>query len=1245
MAANIVVTALFDFNALDESGLSFKAGDVIQVHNQLISGWWDGTCNGARGWFPCNYVTRPDHLQTPDAEATTWVRQISQDGSIFYVNRFTGESSFPAPTSHDSLQSSPQQSAESPHDSPFASSNQFSSPTARTQSSAGNAALVLPPGWTHFKAEDGASVYYNHESGETSWVPPAGSLAAPLTSDIVKTADGRPVSTISNPRFAAMNDGLPPNWGKKATADGKIYYYNMVTDETIWDINDVNPETGEIVKRAEAPSPHATASVAATSTTMSTGDGRRHSVDADPARLTWSHLINSVTIAIQTLEESAGRNQRDRFISQSSAIVESIRVMLFASGTARRDAPQNEAHRPLRAHYKTIMGALSTLVMAAKLASSVWPPPDAIARMQASTADVLSAVRSFVAAAQEAGVEIRPVAISNPGVNEDTSALNASAPQDLATISPAQPSPPPPPSLHRFTPLTSNSTRTPSVGVTYIARLEAPSIQIIASLENYTNSVIAMITVLVQAIRSGTCDSAKLITEVRQIVMEVGNFLAIVDDLPVDSLSEDVTVDFKVNRLALYNSISGLVMATSTATGQFPPSNAVEQVIVSTTLVEKAVKDLLITTKFLIQEREQREQSNLQEFISTQMYGGKGLQSHGSPGPAKAIYSPTSVTTQMGLPAYGGSFSQNYGFSASSPHSRFSQMPGSPLSHVVVSTQNMVISSPGSSMTEFTPPGRSGSLDQFVSPFHHGGALADAGEYGLDDPLGALARGAPNRRSQKLTKMLGAEIGRLDLPISGYRGPEDFSSANSGPTTGGATMPLATKPWYLHYDYPPEDVVFNMEGRVKGGKLAALVERLTLHDAVDSFYVQAFLLTHRSFTTTSEFFSLLTKRFLLQPPAGLNELELDEWTRLKKKPICLRVFNVMKLWLETFFQDDEEDRAILTEMKVFASNQILEEDAKLSLSLGKELLRLIDRREQGLMKKIVVTDMGRDAPPPILPRTLKRIKFLELDALEIARQLTIIESRMYSKIQPTEFLRKAWSEKESDVALNVKAMIAMSNQVSGWVAQGILSEKDQPKRKKLMVHFISIAEKCRALNNFNTLMAILAGLSTAPIHRLRRTWELVPQRSMQALELLRETMDSTKNFSRYRETLHSVNPPCVPFLGFYLTDLTFIEDGSPNFLKQTAELTATAGSATSPPPSEMINFAKRMKTSEVIREVQQYQNVPYLFTPVPELQQFLQESFITSVDETDLYNLSLQLEPREREDEKIARLLSESGFL
>lgn len=91
--------------------------------------------------------------------------------------------------------------------------------------------------------------------------------------------------------------------------------------------------------------------------------------------------------------------------------------------------------------------------------------------------------------------------------------------------------------------------------------------------------------------------------------------------------------------------------------------------------------------------------------------------------------------------------------------------------------------------------------------------------------------------------------------------------------------------------------------------------------------------------------------------------------------------------------------------------------------------------------------------------------------------------------------------------------------------------------------------------------------------------------------------------------------------GVYLTDLTFIEDGIPSIIKKSA----------------LINFAKRAKTAEVIRDIQQYQNVPYPLQPVPELQEYILSNMQAAGDVHEMYEKSLAVEPREREDEKIVR--------
>lgn len=179
-------------------------------------------------------------------------------------------------------------------------------------------------------------------------------------------------------------------------------------------------------------------------------------------------------------------------------------------------------------------------------------------------------------------------------------------------------------------------------------------------------------------------------------------------------------------------------------------------------------------------------------------------------------------------------------------------------------------------------------------------------------------------------------------------------------------------------------------------------------------------------------------------------------------------------------------------------------------------------------------------------------------------------------------------------------------------------------------------------------MQIIAGLNSTPIHRLRRTWESVTQRNMTALTRLNATMSPTRSWATYRELVRNMTPPCVPFLGeaksvsfppgqllttcqgVYLTDWTFIGDGNPDNLRE---------------KPHHINFNKRQKAAELIVQIQSYQAMPYHFTPVPAIVKFIQDHISSQRDEQELFQMSLDIEPREREDQQIARLLAEASPL
>jgi son of sevenless-like protein len=349
--------------------------------------------------------------------------------------------------------------------------------------------------------------------------------------------------------------------------------------------------------------------------------------------------------------------------------------------------------------------------------------------------------------------------------------------------------------------------------------------------------------------------------------------------------------------------------------------------------------------------------------------------------------------------------------------------------------------------------------------------------------------------------------------------------------------PVEEIPEYLKLDHEGE-IAYDTKAtppQMRGGTLQGLVEQLTRHDRLDPAFNNTFLLTYRSFTTASELFEMLVKRWSIQPPYGLAKGDYQKWVEHKQKPIRFRVVNILKSWFDNYWMEgnDEDARILIQRVYNFAKDHV----ATTSTPGATPLMASVEQRSLGpdMPTKRMIPSISGNTPQPILPKHMKKLKFLDIDPTEFARQLTIIENRLYGKIRPTECLNKTWQKKlqpgEPDPASNVKALILHSNQLTNWVAQMILTQQDVKRRVIVIKHFVNVADKCRILNNFSTLTSIISALGTAPIHRLNRTWTAVNARSMAVLENMRKLMGSTKNFADYRDTLHKANPPCIPFFG------------------------------------------------------------------------------------------------------------------
>lgn len=157
------------------------------------------------------------------------------------------------------------------------------------------------------------------------------------------------------------------------------------------------------------------------------------------------------------------------------------------------------------------------------------------------------------------------------------------------------------------------------------------------------------------------------------------------------------------------------------------------------------------------------------------------------------------------------------------------------------------------------------------------------------------------------------------------------------------------------------------------------------------------------------------------------------------------MINTLKSILQQEDILEKEDLHILDKMKAFVSS----EDVS-AFPAAKQLLNLIEKRAVRIMflpakspsthtlgivqnegtnlKSMINTNLA-PPPPPIVPKSSKKLRLTDVDPLELARQLTIMESQLYQRIKPMECLQRAREQKTENMD-NIAVVIQTSNKVS-----------------------------------------------------------------------------------------------------------------------------------------------------------------------------------------------------------------------
>ncbi|CAL8318317.1 unnamed protein product [Lota lota] len=318
-----------------------------------------------------------------------------------------------------------------------------------------------------------------------------------------------------------------------------------------------------------------------------------------------------------------------------------------------------------------------------------------------------------------------------------------------------------------------------------------------------------------------------------------------------------------------------------------------------------------------------------------------------------------------------------------------------------------------------------------------------------------------------------------------------------------------------------------------------------------------------------------------------------------------RVLNVLRHWVSKHSQDFDLNSELKTGVvslldEVLRDPDLLPQERKATTNI----LSALSQEEQD-DAQLKIEDILQMAESP-------KAECLEsLSAMELAEQITLLDHIVFRGIPYEEFLGQGWMKVDkTERTPYIMKTSQHFNNMSNLVASQIMANTDVGSRAGAIEKWLAVADICRCLNNYNGVLEIISALNRSAIYRLKKTWAKVCRQTKSLMDRLQKIVSSEGRFKNLRETLKNCNPPCVPYLGMYLTDLAFIEEGTPNF---TAE--------------GLVNFSKMRMISHIIREIRQFQQAPYRIEHQPKVTQFLLDKSLV-MDEDTLYELSLKMEPR-----------------
>ncbi|XP_023288342.1 guanine nucleotide-releasing factor 2 isoform X2 [Orussus abietinus] len=386
---------------------------------------------------------------------------------------------------------------------------------------------------------------------------------------------------------------------------------------------------------------------------------------------------------------------------------------------------------------------------------------------------------------------------------------------------------------------------------------------------------------------------------------------------------------------------------------------------------------------------------------------------------------------------------------------------------------------------------------------------------------------------------------------------------------------------YLVFKKPDED-----GPDIRGGHPDALLIHATKANKHDFLYQEAFLTTYRTFMSPLELIQKLHRRhqrFSCSPD-------------VVKQRAAREAFSLLVRAVSDLTMSDLDDVLLQTLME-FVQQLVCSGYLTMAKALRVKILEKHAMKQQQAVQPILSS----------LSVSTKQASLLDFKSEQIAEQMTLLDADLFMKIEIPEVL--IWAQEQNEErSPNLTRFTEHFNKMSYWARSRILEhrlENEAKDREKYVVKFIKIMKHLRKINNFNSYLALLSALDSAPIRRLE--WQ---KHITEGLKEYCALIDSSSSFRAYRQALAETQPPCIPYIGLVLQDLTFVHIGNSDLL-----------------PDGSINFSKRWQQFNIVENMKRFKKGTYSFKKNERIITFF-NNFSDFLCEEAMWQISESIKPR-----------------